>query len=255
MCDWLPKEIQEIVKQHVWLANPMSSPICRDTDMVRKYEDHERKLRACGHDTQELATAIERARVAIRELDRVNEFMYEQFKRDPFPFIRHFGLNGRDLEGAEPVLSVEDALTARLSKIKEENTQRIIEMRQFNAVETPAETGAEPIVSVNADSFIAKLREVKENGFEMKMNISGLNETSLKELESMGFTVDGAKRVSYEQARGEENGFFLEPSEWQELFARKPDQYELAMAQYADTGSMDGLNALLHDELEGASPS
>lgn len=116
MCDWLPKEIQEIVKKHVWLANPMSSPVYRDTDMVRRYEDHERKLNACGHDTQEFAAAIERVRVAIRELDSVNEVMYERFKQEPFPFIRKVG--------AEPVLSLDDALTARLSKIKEENNEK-----------------------------------------------------------------------------------------------------------------------------------
>lgn len=91
MCDWLPQEIQEIVKQHVWLANPMSSPVFRDTDMVRRYEDHERKLKACGHDTQEFVAAIERVRAAIRELDHVNEFMYEQFKREPFPFMKDVG--------------------------------------------------------------------------------------------------------------------------------------------------------------------
>lgn len=132
MCDWLPKEIQEIVKQQVWLANPMCETAFRAKDTMRKYEDHERKLRACGHDTQEFNAAIERARVAIRELDHMNEFMYERFKQDPFPFIRKVG--------AEPVISVDDALNARLSKIKEENTQRIQEMRQFNAGETPAET-------------------------------------------------------------------------------------------------------------------
>lgn len=138
MCDWLPKEIQEIVKQHVWLANPMSSPVYRDTDMVRRYEDHERKLRVCGHDTQEFAAAIERARAAIRELDSVNEFMYEQFKREPFPFMKAVSaqpvldeLNTQWSKGAQAVLSVDDVLTTRLSKINEENTQRIDEMKKF----------------------------------------------------------------------------------------------------------------------------
>ena len=139
MCDWLPKEIQEIVKQRVWLANPMSSPVYRDTDMMRRYEDHERNLRACGHDTQEFAAAIERAREAIRELDRVNELMYERFDKEPFPFMKAVSaqavldeLNTRWSKGAQAVLSVDDALTTRLSKINEENTQRIDEMKKFN---------------------------------------------------------------------------------------------------------------------------
>lgn len=145
MCDWLPKEIQEIVKQRVWLANPMSSPVYRDTDMMRRYEDHERNLRACGHDTQEFAAAIERARAAIRELDHVNEFMYEQFKQDPFPFIRKVD--------ADFVLDVKRALKEQLSKINEGNAERIAEMKKFN------------------DEYAAKRDELskgKYNGYELE---------------------------------------------------------------------------------------
>lgn len=155
MCDWLPKEIQEIVKQHVWLANPMSDPMFKDTDMVRKYGDHERKLRACGHDTQEFNAAIERARVAIRELDHMNEFMYERFKRDPFPFTKE--------------VSAKQGLGARLVKVNEENAQRIKEMRQFNAAGTPAGTDFDAWADKKAQAI------AEENAF-------GWEKTEVKEL-------------------------------------------------------------------------
>jgi hypothetical protein len=82
----LPESLQEILKAQCWKANPMSD--CRDIGCaLHDFDNYERYLRACGHDTRELAASVARTRAAIQDLKLVNEWMHERFIENPFPFM------------------------------------------------------------------------------------------------------------------------------------------------------------------------
>ena len=85
----LPEKIQGILMEYSKFVNfGQEREWCIFKSPLDQYERHSAFLDACGHDTHELAGAIERTKAAVQELKHCNEWMNEQFKKDPFPFTK-----------------------------------------------------------------------------------------------------------------------------------------------------------------------
>jgi hypothetical protein len=85
----LPEKMKEVLMKHVNFSNPKRDPAWFYFKApLDHYERHCTFLDACGHDTHELAAAIERTRAAVQDLMHVNDWMSEKFEKDPFPFTK-----------------------------------------------------------------------------------------------------------------------------------------------------------------------
>jgi hypothetical protein len=101
----LPVEIQELIKNQCWYRNPMSD-LTYDVklqDIVGKLHLYRRTMNACGHDTKDLEDSIARLQAAIQDLRHVNEWMYGQFKQNPFPFLKGTAEGAMQVEEAAEV--------------------------------------------------------------------------------------------------------------------------------------------------------
>jgi hypothetical protein len=86
----LPVELQELIKTQCWYRNPMSEIVydVKLKEIVGKFHLYRRTMSACGHDTKDLEDSIARLQAAIQDLRHVNEWMYDQFQQNPFPFLK-----------------------------------------------------------------------------------------------------------------------------------------------------------------------
>jgi hypothetical protein len=101
----LPVELQELIKTQCWYRNPMSD-LTYDVklqDIVGKFHLYRRAMSACGHDTKDLEDSIARLQAAIQDLRHVNEWMYGQFKQNPFPFLKGTAEGAMQVEEAAEV--------------------------------------------------------------------------------------------------------------------------------------------------------
>ncbi len=113
----LPAELEFLLKNECWRQNPMSECVydIKFKEVIYKFHKYKKLMSACGHDTQELEGALARAEASIQELKYVNEWMHDQFKLNPFPFVKGTAVeaaqeaeankdihNGDEVEGEAP---------------------------------------------------------------------------------------------------------------------------------------------------------
>ena len=97
----LPEKMKEVLMKHANFSNPKQDPAWFYFKApLDHYERHCTFLDACGHDTHELAAAIERTRAAAQDLRHVNNWMSEKFEMDPFPFTKAGTSEVKPEEGA-----------------------------------------------------------------------------------------------------------------------------------------------------------
>ena len=79
----LPDKMKTLLLHQAKLANPVQDGF---RDHMHQYEQYASFLDACGHDTQDLDTAIYAAKAAVHELHTVYCAAAARFDENPFPF-------------------------------------------------------------------------------------------------------------------------------------------------------------------------